>query len=188
MKQAAKLPDEFWAEAINTATYLKNRSPSSVLPRGKTPYEMWWGQKPSIAHVRIFGCLSYAFIPSKFRRKLDPKAEKCLLLGYSTKSKRYRLLSFKRKNLIIRRHVTFNKSAFGFEEDSDKESTSKQHEQVVDVPVINEDNHEQFYGDVEDEGKEPGQINPPVLQDAEQPRYQHQQWTVFDHQQDMETC
>jgi len=67
MKQAAKLPDEFWAEAINTATYLTDRSPSSVLPRGKTPYEMWWGQKPSIAHVRIFGCLSYAFIPNKFR-------------------------------------------------------------------------------------------------------------------------
>ena len=94
-----------------------------------------------------------------------------MLLGYSTKSKGYRLWSFKRKNLIVRRHVTFNGSAFGFEEKSDKESTSKQYEQVVDVPVINEDDHEQFYGDVEDEGEEPGQINPPVLQDAEQHRY-----------------
>ena len=171
MKQAAKLPDEFWAEAFNTATYLTNRSPSSVLPTGKTPYEMWWGQKPSIAHVHIFGCLTYAYIPNKFRRKLDPKTEKCVLLGYSTKSKGYQLWSFKRKNLIIRRHVTFNESVFAFEENPDKESTLKQDEQVVDVPVIGEDEHEQFYGDMEDEGEEPGQINPPVLQDAEQHRY-----------------
>ena len=171
MKQAAKLPDEFWAEAFNTATYLTNRAPSSVLPRGKTPYEMWWGQKPSIAHVRIFGCLTYAYIPNKFRRKLDPKTEKCVLLGYSTKSKGYQLWSFKRKNLIIRRHVTFNESVFAFEENPDKESTLKQDEQVVDVPVIGEDEHEQFYGDMEDEGEEPRQFNPPVHQDAEQHRY-----------------
>ena len=75
--------------------------------------------------------------------------------------------SFKGKNLIVLRHVTFNESAFGFEENPDKESTSKQYEQVVDVPVINEDDHEQLYGDVEDEGEELGQINPPLLQDAE---------------------
>ena len=71
MKQAAKLPEEFWAEAFTTATYLTNRSPSGVLPRGKTPYEMWWGQNPSIAHVRISGCLTYAYIPNKFNRMLQ---------------------------------------------------------------------------------------------------------------------
>ena len=47
----------------------------------------------------------------------------------------------------------------------------KQYEQVCDVPVINEDEHEQFYGNMKDPEEEPGQINPPVLQDAEQYQY-----------------
>ena len=38
----------FWYEAVKTAVYLKNRSPHSA--REKTPFELWTGTFPSLAH------------------------------------------------------------------------------------------------------------------------------------------
>ena len=39
----AKLPHMFWAEAISTAAYLRNRSPTSAV-EGTTPHQAWYGQ------------------------------------------------------------------------------------------------------------------------------------------------
>ena len=43
----------FWAEAINTAVYLRNRS--AVAGHKKTPYEIWTQKQPDVSHLRIFG-------------------------------------------------------------------------------------------------------------------------------------
>ena len=62
MLSGAELGQEFWAEAVGTACYLVNRSPSSVLDV-KTPHEVWSGKKPSLQHLRVFGCDSYVHVP-----------------------------------------------------------------------------------------------------------------------------
>jgi len=56
-----------------------------------TPFEAWTGEKPNIKHLRIFGCAAYAHVPKDERQKLDPKARKCVFLGYGTETKGYRL-------------------------------------------------------------------------------------------------
>lgn len=48
----------FWAEAVLTAVYLSNVSPTYVVGY-KTPHESWFGTKPSIHHLRVFGCVAY---------------------------------------------------------------------------------------------------------------------------------
>ena len=53
-----KLPQKFWAEALSTAVYLRNRSPTKAVT-GMTPYEAWSGEKPGVG-VRTFGCAAYA--------------------------------------------------------------------------------------------------------------------------------
>jgi len=50
----SNMPESLWAEAINTAVYLKNRSPSNLL-KEKTPNEKWYGKRPKVSHLRIFG-------------------------------------------------------------------------------------------------------------------------------------
>ena len=47
MLYQAKLPLKFWAEAVNTIVYFRNRSPTSSL-KGKTPFEYWFREKPDI--------------------------------------------------------------------------------------------------------------------------------------------
>ncbi|MCP4339240.1 MAG: DDE-type integrase/transposase/recombinase, partial [Desulfobulbaceae bacterium] len=114
MLYESKLPHRFWAEAIATAVHVRNRSPTVSLS-GKTPYECWFGRKPSVGHLRIFGCQAFAVIPKDHRRKLDPKAEKCLFLGYELNSKAYRLWNLDTGKVVIRIQVTFDESKIGNE-------------------------------------------------------------------------
>ncbi len=74
----AKLPKSYWAEAVSTATYLKNRSPTRAA-QGKTPYEEWHGEKPNVDYIREFGCEVYAHILKGECHKLNSKSKKCIL-------------------------------------------------------------------------------------------------------------
>jgi hypothetical protein len=73
MLHAASLPIELWAEASNTAVYIKN----GVVSRsreGKTPFEIWKGIKPNLSHLRVFGADAYVHVPKDERTKFDTKA------------------------------------------------------------------------------------------------------------------
>ena len=54
MLEAAGLPLTLWGEAVLTAAYLWNRTKSTALPPGKTPYEMVNNRKPDLTHLRVF--------------------------------------------------------------------------------------------------------------------------------------
>ena len=55
MLETAGLPLTLWDEAVLTAAYLWNRTESTVLPPGKTPYKMVNNRKPDLTHLRMFG-------------------------------------------------------------------------------------------------------------------------------------
>ena len=58
----SEMPKSFWAEALATAVYLRNRSPT-ISVEGKTPYEAIYGEKPKVGHLRLFGCTAYSHVP-----------------------------------------------------------------------------------------------------------------------------
>lgn len=62
MIHARNLPLNMWAEATNTAVYVKNRTASETI-NGATPFEKWFGKKPSVSHLRILGCDCYVLVP-----------------------------------------------------------------------------------------------------------------------------
>lgn len=86
----AQLDKKFWAEATNTAVYLRNRSVASGLDN-KTPYEHWTGQKPDLSHIRIFGSQVMVHIPKEKRLKWDSKSKKHILVGFAENVKGYRV-------------------------------------------------------------------------------------------------
>ena len=60
MLHHAQLPMTFWKEAISTAVYIHNRCVTSS--ETITPEEAWTGNKPSIKHMRVFGCDAYYLV------------------------------------------------------------------------------------------------------------------------------
>jgi hypothetical protein len=51
----ASMPLKFWDEAVTTATYLINRTPSKVL-NFSSPMEHLFKQQPDYSFLRTFGC------------------------------------------------------------------------------------------------------------------------------------
>lgn len=68
----AHLPKVFWAEAVATAAYLVNRSPTKG--HDLTPEGAWSGRKPDLTHVRVFGARVMKHVPRQKRKKWDSKA------------------------------------------------------------------------------------------------------------------
>ncbi|GJW06088.1 retrovirus-related pol polyprotein from transposon TNT 1-94 [Tanacetum coccineum] len=107
MLSASKLPLFFWAEAIATACYTQNRS--IIIPtHEKTAYHIINDRKPSIKHLHIFGCTCYLTRDGENLDKMKEKGDMCILVGYSTQSKGYRVYN-KRTRLIVESiHLRFD--------------------------------------------------------------------------------
>ena len=97
----ACLPYELWGEAVMAASYLRNRTP--IGPGGITPEEAYTGKKPSVSHLRAWGCVAYAHLAPEQRNgdKLAPNAIRTALVGYMPTSKQYRLYDPDQKRIII---------------------------------------------------------------------------------------
>jgi hypothetical protein len=59
-------------EALHTAIYLLNHSPSKVVV--VTPSELWNGRKPSLLNLVVWGCNAHIRVPNPYRTKLQPKS------------------------------------------------------------------------------------------------------------------
>lgn len=138
------LPYEFWAEAVATSVFIKNRRYSRAV--GKTPYENLKGVKPDLGLLRTFGCLSYYHVPKDERSKFAPKGRKAIFLGYSTNRRGYRVYDQEKGKVIISRDVIFNESEIGFNSDiyfkSADEINFDLYDVLNDVDNVNDTNND----------------------------------------------
>ena len=95
---------------MSTVVYLLNISPTKEV-KNKSPIEAWMEAKPSVKHLRIFGCIAYTLIPSQRLQKFNAKSGKCVLIGYNIESKAYKLFNPITKNVIVSRNVLFDEDA-----------------------------------------------------------------------------
>ena len=117
--------DEFFVASINQAMSTTAGHNSWIIDSGATchmcnnkklfvewrPMEV---QDVLLGDLRVFGCDAYAHIPKDERGKYDSKARKCILVGYSSESKGYRLYNPEQRKLIVSRDVKFNEEQINF--------------------------------------------------------------------------
>lgn len=95
------------------AIYIINRLPTPLL-NWKTPYELLYGKQPSYSSLKIFRCLCYATNIKPHMSKFEPRAHKCVLLGFSPRLIGYRLYNIDSKQVFVSRDVIFDEHIFPF--------------------------------------------------------------------------
>ena len=105
MRLSCNAPPKLWDEFCATAAYLTNFTATSSL-HGKTPYELWFGQKPSLSHLREIGCRAFSLIQTH-NPKIFQRSTPCILIGYAPRAKAYRLWDVTTGKVFNSFHVTF---------------------------------------------------------------------------------
>ena len=104
----SELPKSFWGYALETVVYLLNRVLSKSIEA--IPYEMWYGKKPILSYMRIWGCPAYVmYIESD---KLEAKSDKCLFVGYPNEIRGYYFYNPTEQKMFVLRHATFLEKDF----------------------------------------------------------------------------
>lgn len=108
----AKAPMFLWAEAINTANYLSNRSINSAI-ENRTPFEKWVLRKPCVNHLQTFGTKAFVLIKGRAKGpKFAPKAIPGVFVGYSDTSKAYRIYVPTKRKIFISKDVRIVQTNF----------------------------------------------------------------------------
>lgn len=119
------LSEKFWSEAVLTSTYLTNRS-STVSLKGRTPFELWYGQKPDLSKLRVFGCKAISHVPSEKRSgKVGQSAlrgKEYIFVGYGLSG--YRLYDAGINKVVMGHSVQFNENALAVTTEASKSVTS----------------------------------------------------------------
>jgi len=111
----------FWAEAVNTTCYIQNKiyiRPILV----KTAYELFKGRRPNISYFHQFGCTCYILNTKLYLKKFDTKAQRGIFLGYSERSKAYRVYNSETLHVEESMHVKFDNKEPGNETPEQGES------------------------------------------------------------------
>ena len=104
----SQLPLSLWAEAVEYSIYTKNRSPTAAI-KDKTPYEAFWGKKPDISNLHVFGSQCYVHNDAPSRRKFDDRAIPTVFISYSTASKAWKYYILAKQKVGTSRNIIFNK-------------------------------------------------------------------------------
>ena len=100
------VPARFWGEAVATAVYLLNRSPTKSV-KGMTPYQAWHEKKPTVQHLRTFGCVAHVKLTGPGQNKLSDRSRQMVFIGYETGSKAYRMFDPETRKLVVTRDAVF---------------------------------------------------------------------------------
>ena len=72
---------QLWCEAVGYSAYVRNRVPNRNRT-DVTPHELWYGIKPDVGHIRVFGCPAFVKVVEGQRKKMDDKSWKGIFVGF----------------------------------------------------------------------------------------------------------
>jgi hypothetical protein len=100
-------------KGLHTTTYLLNRLPCKAIS-ASCPYVTLYGVAPSYEHFHVFSCVCYLNLSAQDVHKLAPWSTRFVFVRYSAHHKGYRCLDLSTNNIIVSRHVVFDKAVFPF--------------------------------------------------------------------------
>jgi len=136
----ADMSEEFWAKAVNHASYLVNMSPSIAIDL-QIPEKVWRGESVDYSTLRIFSCPMYSLVDSQKWSKLESKSKKCIFIGFTKKVKDLRLWDPEKRSALTSSDVIFDEESILQEK---SETEDKAQGGVLDSWVDNQEKKVKF--------------------------------------------
>ena len=116
----------FWGEAVRHGVHIVNRVPTKGV-KEMTPYEGWKGKKPTLQHLKVFGCIGHVKKPKNQTTKLSDRSVLMVYLGVEPGSKAYWMYNPKDNKVVVARDVIFEENRrWDWIVDQEKKPTSNQ--------------------------------------------------------------
>ncbi|GKB70639.1 retrotransposon protein, putative, ty1-copia subclass [Tanacetum coccineum] len=126
MMSQTTLTKSFWDYALESATHILNMVPTKKVE--KIPYEIWHGQAPKLSYLKVWGCEALVKRDTLTKPdKLEPKAFKCIFVGYPKKTIGYSFYYPPKNKIFVSRNAEFfeneviDHEANGNQEENDQE-------------------------------------------------------------------
>ncbi|KAK1605868.1 hypothetical protein QYE76_029541 [Lolium multiflorum] len=107
-KYLADLKSGLVKKKKETAAFTLNRAPSKSIET--TPYELWFQKKPKLSFLKVWGCEAY--VKKLQPDKLEPKAEKCIFIGYPKETIGYTFYHRSEGKIFVAKNRTFLEKEF----------------------------------------------------------------------------
>ncbi|CAN7087858.1 unnamed protein product [Brassica rapa subsp. narinosa] len=154
----SNVPKRFWSDAVATACYLINRTPTKVLNE-KAPFEVLNRYKPALDYLRVFGCLCFVLKPGEMINKLEARSTKAFI-GYSTTQKGYKCYNPDTRRVLVSRDVKFVEEREYYEEQNKEDLKDLTSERATTLRIILESIGVKVRQDQQGSGSNPGSQPP----------------------------
>ena len=130
------MPTSFWGEALAAFIHVSNRASISV-SSDKTPFEAFYGSKPDLSRLRVWGCTAYVLIQRDKRPlgSLGSHMEKCTFIGYPEGYKAWKFYNPETKKVIISERADFDERFFMHQKHSTPQLPPPRLESLLDSPI-----------------------------------------------------
>jgi hypothetical protein len=110
----ACIPQNWWEFAVNYAVHVYNHTPLKCSSNDyKTPFERLHCTKPDVAHLRVFGCGAYVFLPEDVQsNNLSPRSKLMTFIRLSEGTKGYIFMRSPNNNIFTAIQALFDKTLF----------------------------------------------------------------------------
>ena len=108
MMSLTDLPLSFWGYALETTAFTLNKALSKSFEM--TPYELWFGKKPKLSFLKVWGCNTY--VKKLQPNKLEPESEKCVFIGYPKETIGYTFYHRSEGKIFVAKSASFLEKDF----------------------------------------------------------------------------
>lgn len=110
MMKAKQVPGELCGEAVMATVFVLNRNYTRSVS-DKTPFEAWYGKKPVVHFLKVFGCIAHVRDTRPHLKKLEDRSKPMVFIGHEEGSKAYRVYDPVEERVHITRDVVFDEAA-----------------------------------------------------------------------------
>jgi hypothetical protein len=110
MMHNMSVPNSIWSCAVRLSIVvpLRKRTLSRTAGlSGGVPITLLRSKAPDAYKFRVFGCIVFAKVHDKLRRKLGEKASRCIMVGYPSIAPWYRVNNRVTRSITTDVHVVF---------------------------------------------------------------------------------